>query len=56
MESMQMTVKLNNGEQMPMVALGTSRMGISDEVTRVVKMAIDLGYRHLDTAERYVEI
>lgn len=35
-----------------MIGLGTSRIGQTDEdVIRAIKDAIDIGYRHIDTAD-----
>ncbi|KAJ6635249.1 1,5-anhydro-D-fructose reductase, partial [Pseudolycoriella hygida] len=46
------TIKLNNGYEMPIFGLGT--MFAKDEVgVQTVKDAIDLGYRHFDTAHLY---
>ncbi|KAL4712221.1 hypothetical protein ACJJTC_011082 [Scirpophaga incertulas] len=55
------TIKLNDGREMPRLALGTwlgnSTKGriepLSDEVERAVVAAIDVGYRHVDTAYAY---
>jgi len=46
------TIKLNNGYEMPILGLGTM---LAKEDIRVlaVKHAIDLGYRHFDTAHLY---
>lgn len=46
------TVTLNDGKEMPLIGLGTSKL-LDDEAVRVVRTAIDLGYRHFDTASRY---
>ncbi|UXI18069.1 hypothetical protein NH340_JMT04012 [Sarcoptes scabiei] len=45
---------LSNAESIPMIGLGTSRIGQTDEdVIRAIKDAIDIGYRHIDTADFY---
>ncbi len=45
---------LNNGVSIPQLGLGTYRLGSSDEsVYNAVRSAIDLGYRHIDTAAFY---
>lgn len=44
------SVELNDGRRMPMLGLGTSRLeGAYD----AVKSALELGYRHIDTAAMY---
>ena len=49
------TIKLNNGVEIPMLGLGTYKIGITEEdVYRSVRTAIDNGYRHIDTATLYV--
>lgn len=46
------TYKLNNGVEIPKLALGTWM--IEDEnAANAVKAAVDLGYRHIDTAQAY---
>ena len=49
------TVLLNNGIEMPVLGLGTYRIGRSDEeVYRAVRSGLDAGYRHIDTASLYL--
>lgn len=45
-------VELNNGRKMPIVGLGTFQ-GKGEEVKAAVKTALELGYRHIDTAFLY---
>ncbi|XP_053668611.1 1,5-anhydro-D-fructose reductase-like [Anopheles marshallii] len=46
------SVRLNNGLEMPVLGLGTY-MATEEEGIAAVKMAIDEGYRHIDTAYFY---
>ncbi|XP_015042817.2 1,5-anhydro-D-fructose reductase isoform X1 [Drosophila pseudoobscura] len=46
------TVKLNNGYEMPILGLGTYE-SIDGDGTAAIKHAIDIGYRHIDTAYFY---
>ena len=46
------TYSLNNGIQIPKIALGTWQISNAD-VTDAVKSALSLGYRHIDTASAY---
>lgn len=46
------TVILNNGVEMPVIGVGTSRMD-EDECERTVREALELGYRFIDTAQSY---
>lgn len=46
------TTTLNNGVQMPWLGLGTWRAS-DDEAADAVTRALDLGYRHIDTAAAY---
>src|SRR5690554_1069682 len=49
------TIRLNNGIDIPTLGLGTYRIGRTDEdVYTAVRTAIDIGYRHIDTATRYM--
>nr|NLI51453.1 aldo/keto reductase [Propionibacterium sp.] len=48
----QPTVTLAGGTNIPMVGLGTWPMDDA-EARRVVRQAIEIGYRHVDTAENY---
>ena len=45
-------VPLNDGHAIPQIGLGTWPLGDA-EAERVVAMALDIGYRHIDTAVRY---
>lgn len=46
------TVKLNNGNYIPSIGFGTSLIE-GDECIKVIKTAIESGYRHIDTAAAY---
>ena len=46
------TLPLRSGGAMPQVALGTWPM-VGDEVERATASALEIGYRHIDTAENY---
>ncbi len=48
-------VKLNNGVEIPMIGLGTYKIGRTDEeVYNAVRNALEIGYRHIDTATLYM--
>lgn len=49
---LQETYTLNNGLEIPKLALGTWFIG-NDVVGEAVKEAVKLGYRHIDTAQAY---
>ncbi len=46
------SITTRTGLHIPKVGLGTWRM-LGDDCTRLVEQALDLGYRHLDTATAY---
>lgn len=46
------SMKLNNGVVIPQLSLGTWLIG-DDKVTDAVKSALQMGYRHIDTAQAY---
>lgn len=48
----QKKIKLNNGKYIPTIGFGTSLI-TGDECICVVKKAIEVGYRHIDTASAY---
>lgn len=45
-------IKLNNGLEIPKLALGVWEID-DDKVADAVKSAVDIGYRHIDTAQAY---
>jgi diketogulonate reductase-like aldo/keto reductase len=47
------TISLSNGVKMPRLGLGTWRSADGPEVERSVRCALELGYRHVDTAAIY---
>ena len=49
---LQETYKLANGVEIPKLGLGTWFIG-DDEVDQAVKDAVQIGYRHIDTAQAY---
>uniref|UniRef100_A0ABM0MB62 Aldose reductase-like n=1 Tax=Saccoglossus kowalevskii TaxID=10224 RepID=A0ABM0MB62_SACKO len=46
------SLTFSNGKTMPQIGLGTWMLK-PDEVSNAVKSAIDIGYRHIDTAQLY---
>ncbi len=47
------TVTLNNGVRMPWVGLGVFRSAPGKETEQAVRWALEIGYRHIDTAAFY---
>lgn len=47
------TFKLHNGVEMPYLGLGTYQSDNDQEVVDAVKSALNIGYRHIDTAAAY---
>jgi len=47
------SVRLNNGVDLPQVGLGVYQAARGGECRRAVRDALDLGYRHIDTAKDY---
>lgn len=45
------TYKLNNGVEIPKIGFGTWMITDNDDAAQAVKTAIQVGYRHIDTAE-----
>ena len=45
-------MRLNDGRRMPVIGLGTWPMDDA-EAERAVAAALEIGYRHVDTAVRY---
>lgn len=52
-EALQASVALNNGVRMPWFGLGVFQIRSDAETERVVRTAIELGYRSIDTASLY---
>lgn len=46
-------VQLNNGTLMPCIGLGVFRMEYNKDTENVIKEALSIGYRHIDTASFY---
>lgn len=46
-------VELNNGTRMPMFGLGVYQLGRGKDAVKRLHWAIELGYRHIDTAAMY---
>ncbi|WP_163537185.1 aldo/keto reductase [Gracilibacillus sp. YIM 98692] len=51
--SLTSTLKLNNGKEIPAIGLGVYKVEAGDEVYQSVKSALEVGYRHIDTASLY---
>ncbi|MFT3837351.1 MAG: aldo/keto reductase [Myxococcaceae bacterium] len=47
------TRKLNDGNQMPLLGLGVWQVKKGDDTEKSVRWALELGYRHIDTAQVY---
>ena len=44
---------LSNGIKMPSIGFGTYKVGNENETINAVKYALNIGYRHIDTAAKY---
>ncbi|MDT0645161.1 aldo/keto reductase [Zunongwangia sp. F260] len=47
------TISLRNGVDMPYLGLGVYKSNNGDEVIKAVHSALEIGYRHIDTASMY---
>lgn len=47
------TFKLNDGNEIPVIGFGTFQIPADGSTYDAVKMALDAGYRHIDTAQAY---
>lgn len=45
--------ELSNGLQVPIIGFGTYKLGEDEEVIKSIKYALEVGYRHIDTATFY---
>ncbi|MFZ5496930.1 MAG: aldo/keto reductase [Verrucomicrobiota bacterium] len=52
-EGLRAVTTLNNGARMPWLGLGVFQVPDDGDAERTVRTAIDLGYRHIDTAALY---
>ncbi|WP_271001698.1 aldo/keto reductase [Listeria seeligeri] len=48
------TIKLNNGVEIPILGFGTYQITEPEEAEKAVIEAIKVGYRHIDTAQSYM--
>lgn len=48
------TVKLNNGVEIPILGFGTYQITEPEEAEKAVREVIKAGYRHIDTAQSYM--
>jgi diketogulonate reductase-like aldo/keto reductase len=46
-------IELNNGVSIPIIGLGVYQTATGGETVRAVRDAIEMGYRHIDTAKAY---
>src|SRR5579864_3720985 len=46
-------IRLNNGTEIPQLGLGCWKLKDGDEAYNSVKWALEIGYRHIDTAHIY---
>lgn len=53
LESLDSTALLNNGVEIPMLGLGTWQAADGNEAVAAVRDALDVGYKHIDTAMIY---
>ncbi|GLJ54866.1 hypothetical protein SUGI_1178250 [Cryptomeria japonica] len=53
MESMGQFLELNTGDRMPVLGLGTAVWNQYEEIKSAVTVALQVGYRHFDTASFY---
>lgn len=51
--NLETTYTLNDGVEIPIVGFGTYKMPDNEETTKIVEHAIEVGYRHIDTAALY---
>lgn len=51
--SLQDTYTLSDGVEIPKIGFGTWQMPNDDHTTKVVENAINVGYKHIDTAQMY---
>lgn len=52
-QSLTDTYTLSNGVQIPAIGFGTWQMPNNEDTTAIVSHALEVGYRHIDTAQAY---
>lgn len=51
--SQKQRIQLHDGNQIPLVGFGTYKLTNGEESYQMIRLALELGYRHLDTAAMY---
>ncbi|KAL4445533.1 hypothetical protein ABPG74_004607 [Tetrahymena malaccensis] len=52
-KEIQKEITLSNGQKIPTLGLGSTKYQSVEEITNLIRSALDIGYRHIDTAQMY---